>query len=271
MKTTILSKLFIVSFLLFFFSFSVLVLGDQGGRTGRTLKTSTTGCSCHGSNTAGVSAVITGPDTVIAGQTVQYTFTVTYAGKIGMGLDIATRLGTLGVVSNTTHISNGELTHNDNILMTNGTAAITFNYTAPASSGFDTLWANGIATNSQSNTSGDNWTWATSKRVTVRTTTGIEPVISPAEFKIIGNYPNPFNPSTKIEVSLMKPANVNIKIFDINGEEVYNMINSRLSEGNHVFEWNSVNDQGTAVNSGVYFMRIDVGGLIEAKKMMLVK
>ncbi len=271
MKSIILSKKFLAALIVIFFASSILLFGDENGRTGRTLKTSTSGCSCHGSINTGVTVTITGPDTVNTGQTQQYTLTVTHAGKLGMGLDIATRLGALGVVSNTTHLSNGELTHNANIPMTNGTASINFNYTAPGTGGIDTLWAVGIGTNNQSNSSGDSWNHAVSKRVFIRSTVGIEPNISPADFKISENYPNPFNPSTKIDVDLSKPANVSIKIYDLNGKEIYNMINSKLSAGNHTFEWNAITNSGTSVNSSVYFMKINVGGLVETRKMILIK
>ncbi len=151
MKSIILSKKFFAALIIIFFASAIVLYGDIDGRTGRTLKTSTSGCSCHGSINTGVTVTITGPDTVNTGQTQQYTLTVTNAGKVGMGLDIATRLGTLGIVGNNTHISNGEITHNANITMTNGTASINFNYTAPAAGGTDTLWAVGLAGNGQSN------------------------------------------------------------------------------------------------------------------------
>ncbi len=271
MKSLILNKKFFAAIIVIFFASSIYLYGDIDGRTGRTLKTSTSGCSCHGSINSGVTVTITGPDTLNTGQTQQYTLTVTNSGKLGMGLDIATRLGALGVVSNTTHLANGELTHNANIPMTNGTATITFNYTAPAAGGTDTIWAVGIGTNNQSNTSGDAWNHAPSKRVIVRSTVGIEPIISPADFKISQNYPNPFNPTTNVDITLAKETNVSIKVYDINGEEVYNIINSKLTSGNHTFTWNAVNNYGYTVNSGIYFMKINAGGNIETRKMILVK
>ncbi|MEO8512368.1 MAG: choice-of-anchor V domain-containing protein [Ignavibacteria bacterium] len=271
MKSFIISKKFLGALIVIFFASSIFLYGDENGRTGRTLKTSTTGCSCHGSATTGMVVSITGPDTLNTSQTQQYTLTVTHAGSSGMGLDIATRLGTLAVVSNTTHLSGGEITHNANITMVNGTASVNFNYTAPAAGGTDTIFANGIGTNSQSNTSGDFWNWAPGKRVIVRSTVGIEPTISPAEYKISQNYPNPFNPTTNIDISLAKESNVSIKVYDINGAEVYTIINSKLTSGDHTFSWSAINNQGYSVNSGIYFMKINAGGNIETRKMILVK
>lgn len=271
MKSILLSKKFFAALIIIFFTSSVFLMGDENGRTGRTLKTSTSGCSCHGSINTGVTVTITGPDTVNTGQTQQYTLTVTNAGKLGMGLDIATRLGALGVVSNLTHLSNGELTQNGNIPMTNGTASVNFNYTAPGTGGTDTLWAVGIATNNQSNSSGDAWNHAVSKRIIVRSTVGIEPNISPADYSISENYPNPFNPSTSINISLIKETNVDIKIYDVNGAEIYSMFNNILKHGDHKFTWHALNNSGKKVNSGIYFMKINAGGNYETRKMILVK
>lgn len=271
MKSIFLSKKFFAAVILIFFASSILLYGDIDGRTGRTLKTSTSGCSCHGSINTGVTVTITGPDTVNTGQTQQYTLTVTNTGKLGMGLDIATRLGTLGVVSNTTHLSGGELTHNANIPMTNGTASINFNYTAPGTGGTDTLWAAGIGTNNQSNTSGDAWNHALSKRIIIRSTVGIEPSISPAEYKISENYPNPFNPTTNIDISLAKQTDVNITIYDITGGEIYILANRTMNAGDHTFTWNAITNSGADAISGIYFMKINIGGNTTTKKMMLVK
>lgn len=271
MKSIILSKKFFAALIIIFFASAIVLYGDIDGRTGRTLKTSTSGCSCHGSINTGVTVTITGPDTVNTGQTQQYTLTVTNAGKVGMGLDIATRLGTLGIVGNNTHISNGEITHNANITMTNGTASVNFNYTAPAAGGTDTLWAVGLAGNGQSNSGGDAWNNALSKRIIVRSTVGIEPNISPAEFSISDNYPNPFNPSTSIDISLAKQTDVNIKIYDISGAEIYTLANRTMNAGDHTITWNAVTNSGGNANSGIYFMKINIGGNTTTKKMILVK
>ncbi|HRJ85229.1 MAG TPA: T9SS type A sorting domain-containing protein [Ignavibacteria bacterium] len=271
MKNVILSKKFFTALIIIFFASSVILFGNIDGRTGRTLKTSTSGCSCHGSVNTGVTVTIAGPDTVNTGQTQQFSLTVSNAGKTGMGLDVATRLGVLGVVTPGLHIANGELTHNDNITMTNGSVTVFFSYTAPGTGGTDTLWAVGLAGNSQSNTGGDAWNHAISKRIIVRSTVGIEPNISPADFKISENYPNPFNPSTNIDISLAKKTEVNIQIYDVSGSEIYTLANRTMNSGDHTFIWNAVTNSGSPVNSGVYFTKISIGGLITTKKMILIK
>jgi FlgD Ig-like domain len=273
MKTTFLSRKTLVFLLLIFFSSSVILLGDPGGRTGRTLKSTTNGCGgCHGStSTADVNVTFAGPDTVNIGQTVQFTLTVAKASKTGAGLDIATRRGALAPVSNNIHLSNGELTHNNNISMTNGSVTVTFSYTAPGTSGFDTLWATGLATNSNGGTSGDDWNWAANRRIVIRNPVGIEPNTVASEFSLSQNYPNPFNPGTKFDLRLEREDAVSIKIFDINGEEVYTVNEGKLSAGNHTFEWNAINNSGVSVNSGIYFIRVNTSVSALTRKMVLIK
>jgi hypothetical protein len=76
-------KIYTAAFLILFFSVSVIIYGNDDGRTGRTLKSSTSGCGgCHGSSaTTDVSTLINGPDTVTAGQTMQFSLTISKPGK----------------------------------------------------------------------------------------------------------------------------------------------------------------------------------------------
>jgi hypothetical protein len=266
-------KTFLISFFFIFFISTVLLFGDESGRTGRTLKTSTAGCGgCHGSSaTVDVSVIISGPDTVNVGQQVQYTLTVSKQTKTGAGLDIATRLGTLSPISTNIHLASGELTHNSNIPMTNGSVTVTFRYTAPGTAVTDTLWATGNATNSNGSTSGDEWNWAASKRIIVRNPTGIEHNNSLKEFELSQNYPNPFNPNTKFTIVIPKQENVKVLVYDIAGEEVTTLVNSVLKPGEYNLDWNSTNSFGNPVSSGVYFYRIVAGDFTDVKKMILIK
>ncbi|MBS1517990.1 MAG: hypothetical protein JSS91_07875 [Bacteroidetes bacterium] len=156
-----------MAIILFLSFFAYVVNASIDGRTGRTLKTSTSGCSCHSSRDVATSVVITGPSSVNTGSTNTYTLTIHRATKTGAGCDIATRNGTLAPVSSTLHLSNSELTQNTNIPMVNNEVQFLFSYTAPASPVTDTIFATGLATNSDGNESGDVWNWASSFRVNV--------------------------------------------------------------------------------------------------------
>ena len=153
-------------FLLFVFIVTV-VYAREDGMTGRTRKTSTTGCSCHGSLSSNTSTSISGPSVVYAGQTNNYTITVSNPAMTGAGVDIAVRQGTLVDNSPYLYLSNSELTHESNISMTSGQVVLQFAYTAPANPTTDTIFATGNATNSSGTQSGDAWNWAPSFKVTV--------------------------------------------------------------------------------------------------------
>jgi hypothetical protein len=256
------------------FAASVIVYASSGGITGRTLKTTTNGCSCHGPTaTPDVTVTISGPDSVNIGQQVQYTLTITRASKTGAGLDIATRSGTLAAVSSNIHAANGELTHNSNIPLVSGSVTVTFSYTAPGAPTTDTLWATGLATNSDGNTSGDDWNWAPSKRVMVRIPFGITPISNqvPEKFELNQNYPNPFNPSTKFSFSLPKRENVLIKVYDIAGNEINTLVNGELNAGSYLVDWDSKNTNGNSTASGVYFYRLTTNSFTDTKKMILTR
>ncbi|RPI18496.1 MAG: T9SS C-terminal target domain-containing protein [Ignavibacteriae bacterium] len=93
----------------------------------------------------------------------------------------------------------------------------------------------------------------------------------PISYALSQNFPNPFNPSTKINFSIPRTDNVMLKIYDINGQEVYTLVNEKLNAGKYSATWNSVNDRGNSVASGVYFYKIISGDYVEAKKMILVR
>lgn len=250
-------------------SISISLLADIDGRTGRTRKTSTSGCgSCHGSSaTTGVTVTINGPDSVIAGQSAQYSLVITRAGKTGAGLDVATRRGSLGAVTSGTRVQSGEITHNDNLSMSNGTITIQFNYNAPATVGLDTIWATGIATNSQGNTGGDEWNWSANRSIYVKLATGINGSNSQVkDFKLQQNYPNPFNPSTSIGYDIPKESLVELSIYDASGKFVRTLVNEQKFAGSYSITFGS---EGLA--SGVYYYKLTAGDLSETMKMILIK
>ncbi len=102
---------------------------------------------------------------------------------------------------------------------------------------------------------------------------GVQPISNevPNVYDLSQNFPNPFNPTTKINFSLPKAGNVSMKIYDINGQEVYNLIDQKMNAGKFSVTWNSVNNRGSSVASGVYFYRIISGDYVDTKKMILVR
>jgi hypothetical protein len=80
-----------------------------------------------------------------------------------------------------------------------------------------------------------------------------EVIGAPSSFSLGNNYPNPFNPSTSIPFSLQSSGDVRLSIFDINGRIVATLIESHLTAGNYISNWDGTNRQGKAVSSGIYY------------------
>lgn len=89
---------------------------------------------------------------------------------------------------------------------------------------------------------------------------------TPGHFSLSQNYPNPFNPVTNIKFSIPQSGNVEIKVFDILGNEVTTLVNEYKNAGFYTVDFNA-----SRLASGTYLYRISSGNFTETKKMMLVK
>jgi hypothetical protein len=93
----------------------------------------------------------------------------------------------------------------------------------------------------------------------------------PNNFTLLQNYPNPFNPSTKIRFAIPfvgtgLALSVQLKVYDILGNEVATLVNEEKAPGTYEVEFNA-----TQLSSGIYFYKLQAGNFMEAKKMVLVK
>lgn len=88
----------------------------------------------------------------------------------------------------------------------------------------------------------------------------------PLEFSLKQNYPNPFNPTTKINYSIAAPSFVKLKIYDILGNEVKELVNEFQNRGNYTFILN-----GSDLSSGTYIMQLKAGDFLQSKKILLLK
>ncbi len=88
----------------------------------------------------------------------------------------------------------------------------------------------------------------------------------PTEFGLANAYPNPFNPSTTIEYTLPRAADVRITVYDVVGREVATLLNSSREAGRYSVSWNAA-DQA----SGLYFVRMEAAGQADVTKVMLMK
>ncbi|MDO9576253.1 MAG: PKD domain-containing protein [Candidatus Cloacimonadales bacterium] len=104
------------------------------------------------------------------------------------------------------------------------------------------------------------------------TGTGNEDELIPWETRLIGNHPNPFNPTTTISFSISKESNVELLVFNVKGQRVKTLANNQFERGFHSIIWNGDDESGKAVSSGIYYYKLNINGKTEAvKKCLLLK
>jgi hypothetical protein len=88
----------------------------------------------------------------------------------------------------------------------------------------------------------------------------------PTEYALYQNYPNPFNPATKIRYSIPKSSFVQLKVYDLLGNEIKSLVKEQQSAGYHEVEFNAGN-----LSSGIYFYRLQTDNFSVSKKLILMK
>ena len=88
----------------------------------------------------------------------------------------------------------------------------------------------------------------------------------PDQFDLKQNYPNPFNPNTVIRYSLKGNHFITLKVFDALGKEVAALVNENQNAGTY-----EVDFDGSGLSSGIYFYKLEAGGYVETKSMILLK
>ena len=103
-----------------------------------------------------------------------------------------------------------------------------------------------------------------------------ESVEIPTAFRLHDNYPNPFNPTTKIEYEVPSRSHVQLAVYDLLGQLVRTLVNSDHSNGHYSVAWDGTNETGRQVASGMYIYRLEAAGgsgsaTVLSKKMVLLK
>jgi len=89
--------------------------------------------------------------------------------------------------------------------------------------------------------------------------------------ELFQNYPNPFNPETVIPFSLPAAGKVRIDVINILGQHVRTLLDEEVQSGYNTVQWNSENDNGSQVASGIYFIRMQFGEHVKTMSLQLVK
>ena len=95
--------------------------------------------------------------------------------------------------------------------------------------------------------------------------------VTPKEFALLGNYPNPFNPVTTLRFDLDYTSKVNVTVYNILGNEIITLQNGELVAGRHSIQWNANNTYGQKVPSGLYLYKVTSDNRILTGKMLLMK
>jgi len=107
-----------------------------------------------------------------------------------------------------------------------------------------------------------------SGRVTEIDVTGLN---IPTQFKIYGNFPNPFNPSTTLGFDIPKADQALVRIFDVKGREVITLMDQNMEAGHYQLVWNGNTRDGHLVEAGLYFALIQVGQDSGVQKLLMIK
>jgi hypothetical protein len=171
------------------------------------------------------------------------------------GINISVSEGVLSPVSRLLAV-NGELTH-----PSAGLGVYVFDYTPPARPGTQTIYATGL-----SEGNAGPWNFASNKFIYVDLVASAQSS-SPGEgFSLGQNFPNPFNPTTQIRFTIPGKARTTLKIYNLLGEVVTVLVDAVMQRGQYTVSWN-----GGGFPSGVYIYRLESGGAVETKRLLLLK
>ena len=99
----------------------------------------------------------------------------------------------------------------------------------------------------------------------------IDNLLVPETYFLHQNFPNPFNPSTKIRWELPKNEFVNITIYNSNGKIVKTLVNSFQSAGYNTINWDATDNRNIPISSGLYIYRLQSDSHVDTKKMILLR
>ena len=94
---------------------------------------------------------------------------------------------------------------------------------------------------------------------------------APSATGIRSVYPNPFNPTTRIVFDVVAAGRVGLSIYDVSGRRVASLVDRDLGAGRHEVIWNGRTDEGAVASSGIYFCKLSAVGLVETRKIVLLR
>jgi len=122
---------------------------------------------------------------------------------------------------------------------------------------------------------GEGKTWLGARDALTAMNIGTQPIKKntalPTQMKIVGNYPNPFNPDTTIEFTIPNAGFVSIDVYNIAGQKIRSLVSEHMEAGTHSLVWNGRTDTGELSASGVYIFRLEQGDSVLSHRMMMMR
>lgn len=100
------------------------------------------------------------------------------------------------------------------------------------------------------------------------TAVGDGPAITPLVYGLDQNFPNPFNAQTKISFSMPVASHVDLRVYNVLGQEVVKLVDQQMLPAEHEVVWDGLSTQGNLVASGTYFYRLKIGDAFEETRQM---
>jgi len=241
------------------------------------------GCVCHTvERDFSVDVWVEGPDTLYVGQVGLYKMFLAGGPAEAGGYNVAGRFGEMVLVDTFSFqhpLAMNELTQAFSLPFPSPQDTIywEFGYLASDSSLTDTIYSCGLSLVWDTISDPlDRWNFGPKFPLTILPVTALESeqIELPDNFFLSQNFPNPFNPSTSIRYAVSSLQFINLKVYDLLGNEIATLVNEEKTAGNYEVEF-----EGDGLASGVYIYQLRSGdpstgsgqGFVETKKMLLLQ
>ena len=276
---------YLLAFLFLAFVFAVVYANVNGTDLIGCTELNGNGCVCHTvERDTSVQVWVEGPESLYVGQTGYYKMFMTGGPAEAGGYNVAGRFGEMVLVDTFSFqhpLSMNELTQAFSLPFPTPQDTIywAFGYTAlETSPDWDTIYSCGLSIVwDLIPDSLDRWNFGPKFPVRILSLTNVEDnKVNPEEFTLYQNFPNPFNPSTKIKFTIpsnvkRETSNVSLKVYDVLGNEVAVLVDEEKPAGIYEVEFDSHSGEVQNLTCGVYIYQLTAGNFSQTKKMILLK
>ncbi|MCW8816999.1 MAG: T9SS type A sorting domain-containing protein [Ignavibacteriaceae bacterium] len=274
---------FFLAFLFLAFVSAVIIANIDGIDLIGCTELNGRGCVCHTlDRDFSVSVWVEGPETLYVGQTGYFQCFMSGGPAEAGGYNVAGRFGEMVLLDSFSYQNQyalNELTQAFSLPFPSPQDTIywDFGYTASDSSAeWDTIYSCGLSIVWDSIPDpNDRWNFGPKFPIRILHVSNTqESPVTPDNFNLYQNFPNPFNPTTKIQFTIpsitlrhaQSDVPVTLKVYDVLGNEVTTLVDEEKVSGSYQVDFN-----GTGLTSGIYFYRIEAGNYSETKKMVLLR